>query len=160
MPGMDRSTPGCKTFPQRWLSRSLLAVEVCRSPSPKLLGFPGVTAGPGWCQSEVKGEQTPTMMGAGAGSKMSSRRAGTGLSSVMVPIGKSGRSPEAWEHRRKWWRKRAEAAWEERVSWLQHTSTRGLPRQAVPEAERWVLGPRSSWDSPGATKSGWSHLGR
>lgn len=74
--------------------------------------------------------------GAGAGSKMSSKRAGTGLSSVMIPTSKGGRSPEtdlqlpktqAREYRRKWWRQRAEAAWEERVPWLQRTSARGLP---------------------------------
>lgn len=67
------------------------------------------------------------LMGAGAGGRTSSRRPGTGLSRVMVPTSKSERSPEAGlhvlkmqaqEYRRKCWRQRAEAAWEECVPWL------------------------------------------
>lgn len=46
MLGMDRSSPGCQTFPQHWLACWLW--EGCRSPPPELLGFPGITAQPCW----------------------------------------------------------------------------------------------------------------
>lgn len=168
MLGMDRSTPGCKTSPQHWLSRSLSPVGRLQVPISRAAGIPWSHIRTGLVSVRGEGRTSPVLMDTGAGSKMSSKRGSTGLSRIMEPTSKSGRSPEtdlqlpktlAREHRCKWWRQRAEATWEERVPWLQHTSTCGLPRQALPEAERWVLDPRSSWHSPGATKSGWSPLG-
>lgn len=50
---------GAKPFPSTGSPEPCWLWEGCRSPSPDLLGFPGVTAGLGWRQSEVKGEHPP-----------------------------------------------------------------------------------------------------
>lgn len=50
-----------------------LLLAVGRSPSPDLLGLPGITAGPHWYPSEEEEDKLP------------SERASTGLSRVLVP---------------------------------------------------------------------------
>lgn len=90
MLGMDRSTPGCKTSPQHWLSRNLSPVGRLQVPISRAAGIPWSHSRTGLVSVRGEGRTSPVLMGTGAGSKMSSRRGGTGLSRIMEPTSKAG----------------------------------------------------------------------
>lgn len=160
------SSPGCQTFPQHWLSWWLW--EGCRSPSPELLGFPGITARPHWCPSKEEEEHSPVLGWGVVGSETSCpvRGPALGCAGSWASHGtllQTWRSPEAELQLVKVQAHTSDGdkGLEQRgrsESMAATTSAHGLPKQAVPDAHTGLPHPAGTPQEP--QNRGWSHLSR